>query len=150
MQTTLQIQVDDEILQYAQNYALDVNKTIPEIINEHLVSISTRKKLEDEFIENFPEMKANLSLYTLRDLEIIKEYIDDKKYSETNPLFIPMSEEERQETFSEMGIKESDSALGTYAFRYKATRDYDYKEELNKARRDRFVEKYLFRLGCID
>ena len=58
METMLQVSVDSNILMRAQKIAMEIDKTVPELINEYLLSIT--KKKQSNVINSYEELLAAL------------------------------------------------------------------------------------------
>ena len=64
MQTTLQLQVDNELLFYTQKYAKVGKKTVNDVLYEHMLSIASEMKLKEEIVKRLPRLKKK-SHFTL-------------------------------------------------------------------------------------
>ena len=78
METILQISVDDNVLLKAQEIATGKDKTVPELINEYLLSITKKRPKEVKTLEDLYEALAE-SRKQIENGQIVSEEVIMKK-----------------------------------------------------------------------
>ena len=146
MQTKLEMYIEEEILLTTQKYAEEINKTVPEFVGDLLSTYINKKQKHDQWLDSLdPTVREMVGSFIIDEEKAVAEYYLAKENEQNDPTFIPIPDEEREELLKKANIDSSSPFLSEWAFRYKATRQIDWDKEIEKARWERFVERYLLR-----
>ena len=120
--------------------------SVTEYVSNIFKTFIIKKKERDEWFNSLePITRSLVGSCQIDEERLIAEYYESKEREEKDPLLIPISEEERQEILAKEEYSELSDFSKKWAFRFRTTRDVDWKEEIRKARMERYVEKYLLR-----